>query len=154
MPVYVLDTSVWIHMGRHHPPDIFANMWEQVDQAISAGTIRSPEEVLRELERGTDELATLLSGKSGLFIPLDEAQSLAVQHVLEVCPTLADAQGERNRADPFVVGTARLINAEVVTRERPRSGTAGRMKIPDACDILGVPWIDWFGFLRDMQWGL
>lgn len=65
MPVYVLDTSIWIRIGRHHPRDIFVSLWERLDQAIADGLIRSPEEVLHELEQGTDTLADELSARDG-----------------------------------------------------------------------------------------
>ena len=76
-PLYVIDTSIWIHLGRHHPPDIFRSLWQEFDSAIAVGTVVSPEEVLHELERGDDTLATSLGARPGLFATLDEAQVLA-----------------------------------------------------------------------------
>jgi hypothetical protein len=34
-PPYVIDTSIWIHVGRHHPPDIFRSVWQGFDTAIA-----------------------------------------------------------------------------------------------------------------------
>lgn len=152
--MYVIDTSIWIRIGRHHPPDIFIGLWQQIDQAIFDGIICSPEEVLHELEKGSDGLASELSKRNGLFLPLDQPTQKAVQDVLCVCPSLADHEGERNRADPFVVATAKLLSGTVVTGERARNGPTGRHRIPDACNQVGVLSIDWFGFLREVQWQL
>jgi hypothetical protein len=154
MPGYVLDASIWIRIGRHHPPDIFKRLWTALDGAIASGVVCSPEEVLHELARGTDGLDKLLSGKKGLFIPLDEPLQVAVAAVLAECRTLAEPEAERNRADPFVVALAQLHGHTVVTGERPRRDPSGRMKIPDACDRLGIPWMDWFAFLRATGWEL
>ena len=154
MPVYVLDSSIWIRIGRNHPPDIFVKFWEQLDASIANREILSPEEVLYELERGTDDLGPLLRGKQGLFVPLDEALMVAVSAVMVSCPDLADLDAERNRADPFVVALARIRQGTVATEERPRRGRTGRPRIPDACTQLGVQYMDWFGFLRAIGWRL
>lgn len=153
MPPYVIDSSIWIRIWRNHPPDIFVTFWQQLDASIAAGHVRSPEEVLHELERGTDELAAFLEQRPGLFAPLDQALMMSVADVQNQCP-LADTDGERNRADPFVVALARVLNGTVVTGEQPRRDPNGRHKIPDACNHFGVPWRDWFGFLREVGWQL
>lgn len=151
---YVLDTNIWIRVGQHHPPDIFVTLWQHLDAAISAGDLISPEEVLHELERGSDDLAARIGARAGLFLPLDDPQMEAVADVMRACPTLVDPDGERNRADPFVVALAHVRNGTVVTDERPRKGATAPFKIPDACAHFQVRWLDWFGFLREVGWPL
>lgn len=153
-PPYVLDTSIWIRIWHNHPPGIFVHFWQQLDASIVAGHIRCPEEVMHELERGTDDLAEFLSQREGLFAPLDRALQAAVTHVQDECDDLADQEGERNRADPFVVALGQMLNGTVVTGERPRRDPNGRRKIPDACDHLHVPWRGWFDFLKEVGWQL
>ncbi len=92
-PPYAVDTSIWIDIWRHYPPDIFASLWEQLRAAISDGHIVSPEEVLHELRRGTDELAELLEAEVGLFIPLEEDIQAGVTVVMARCPDLSDEEG-------------------------------------------------------------
>ena len=133
-PPYVIDTSIWIHVGRHHPPDIFRSLWQGFDAAIAVGNVLSPEEVLHELEQGDDTLAAYLGTRSGLFVPLDETQMTAVAEVVRACPGLVDEEAERGRADPFVVALARVRGGTVVTgsdREGPalpRSGSRTRAR--------------------------
>jgi Domain of unknown function (DUF4411) len=153
-PPYVIDTSVWIHVGRHHPPDIFRSVWQRFDIAAAAGDIVSPEEVLHELEQGDDALAAYLGARSGLFVPLDEAQMTAVAEVVRACPGLVDEEAERGRADPFVVALARVRGGTVVTGERPRRGSTAPFRIPDACAHYGLSCLDWLGFLREIGWQL
>lgn len=86
MPPYVIDANIWINVWRNHPPDIYVNVRQRIDAAIADGTIRAPEEVLHELERGTDDLAGFLSQRDGLFAPLDEARMAAVGEVQAQCP--------------------------------------------------------------------
>jgi hypothetical protein len=154
LPPYVIDTSIWIRIWRNYPPDIFVNFWQQLDASVAAVQVRSPEEVLHELERGTDEIAEFLSQRDGLFAPLDEALIAAVTEVQAECDDLADQEGERNRADPFVVALGKALNGTVVTDEQPRRDRNARRKIPDACDHLHVPWRNWFDFLREVGWQL
>ena len=116
--------------------------------------VRSPEEVRHELERGTDDIAEFLLQRDGVFAPLDEALIAAVMEVQAQCDDLADQEGERNRADPFVVGLGMVLNGTVVTDERRRRDPNARRKIPDACDHLHVPWRNWFEFLREVGWQL
>lgn len=154
MPPYVIHTSIWIRVWRNYPPDIFVNFWQQLDASITAAQVRSPDEVLRELERGTDDIAEFLSQRDGLFTPIDEALIAAVTEVQAECDDLADQEGERNRADPFVVGLGKVLNGTVVTDERPRRDANARRRIPDACNQLHVPWRNWFDFLREVGWQL
>lgn len=153
-PPYIIDSSIWIHIWMHHPPDIFKSLWEQLRASVSAGNLLSPEEVLHELRRGTDDLPNVLAAEKNLFLPLDDLIQAAVTSVLGKCPDLANAESERNRADPFVVAVGMVKSGTVVTAERPRKAATARMKIPDACKALGVQCLDWFDFLRAIEWKL
>lgn len=153
-PPYVVDTSIWVDIGKHHPPDIFRSLWQNLDAAIATGDILSPDEVLHELERGEDALAATLGSRQGLFVPLDEAQMQAVADVVRECPGLVNEEADRGRADPFVVALARVRHGTVVTGERPRRAPMAPFKIPDACGRFGIPCLDWFGFLREVGWPL
>lgn len=151
---YVVDTSIWIRIGRNHPADIFVSLWQQIDAAIAAGDLVSPDEVLHELDRGEDVLAETLRSRPGVFVPLDDSQMTAVAEVVRTCPGLVNEEAERGRADPFVVALARVRHGTVVTEERPRRAPTAPFKIPDACAQFAVPRLDWFGFLREVGWQL
>ncbi len=153
MALYIVDASIFIRIGRHHPPDIFKRLWQQLDHAIADGHIRSPEEVLHELEQGMDDLAETLASRTGLFLPLNDALARATEAVQGACP-LTDPTSERSRGDPFVVACAKLNEGTVVSGELPRKAPTAPMKIPDACDHLDIPHLDWFAFLRAVGWDL
>jgi hypothetical protein len=155
VPVYVLDTSSWIHLNQQHPPDIFKRLWQQVTHASQNGLIRSPDVVLLELQRGTDDLADRLRDHNGLFVPLaDTNLQAATGQVVNTVKGIADEGSDRNRADPFVVALGLTLNAIVVSREGRRKVATARPRIPDACDMLNVAHLDWFGFLRAVAWDL
>ena len=154
MALYVFDANVWIDLGRHQPPDIYVNLWKLIDAAIADGTIRSPEEVLIELQVGADNLAATLKQREGLFVPPDEAVQLAIQEITDNCDGFVDPDGDRDRGDPFVVALAKERGGVVVTKERPRRGPTGRPRIPDACAQFEVPCLHWFDFLKVIGWQL
>ena len=83
--MYIVDTSIWVHIGKNHPSDIFVSLWAHIDESITDGIIRSPDEVLRELEQGNDTLAEQLAARDSLFVPLDSD--------LQIRPTIANILG-------------------------------------------------------------
>lgn len=147
-----MDASVWIRIGRNHPPDRFPTLWKLLEEDVKAGRLRSPQEVLHELEQGEDDLAERLRIWKDLFVPLSEELQAEVVRVNSRCPTLVDPESDRNKADPFVVALAKLMECVAVTNERQRASTTAPMKIPHACAVLGLRYLDWFGFLRDRNW--
>lgn len=150
--VYCLDTSAildgWV---RFYPPDVFPTLWEKLEVAARHGTLISPEEVLRELEKKHDDVFTWAKAQSPLFIPLDDAIQDATSQVLEAFPGLVKAIGRRNQADPFVIALAIVRRATVVTAEVAR-GSQQRPRIPDVCDQLGIPCVNLIQMIRLLGW--
>ena len=48
----------------------------------------------------------------------------------------------------MLVAHASAHSCTVVTHEMPGTGSRKRVKIPDACEALGVAWVDTFDMLR------
>jgi hypothetical protein len=77
----------------------------------------------------------------GLFVPLEHDIQKATKQVLAACPRLMAQHGaNRNSADPFVVGLALARGGTVVTQETP-ANSSRKLRIPDACIAVGVPWM-------------
>ena len=110
--------------------------------------------MLHELEQGEDDLSERLALRNGLFVPLTGEVQTAVAYVMGQCPSLTDPESDRNRADPFVVALGSCQQGVVVTDERARKPGSPRMRIPDACNHLGLSHTNWFGFLRARGWRL
>ncbi len=153
-PPYIFDASIWVRIVRTHPLDIYRRFWAQLDAAISSGHVVSPEEILIEIARGTDQLDQALRQRPGLFVPPEPPLQRAVDQVMGRCRGLYDGVGERDRGDPWVVALGSLLTGTVVTGERPRRMPTAPMKIPDACGEMGVTWLPWFDFLREVAWDL
>ena len=153
-PPYSIDTDIWIRIKNNYPPNIFKKFWVQLDAAIAAGTIRSSEEVLKDLEKGADDFSPVLKAKAGVFVPLDEGLQAEVAEVMAACPDLVDEENERSLSDPFVVALAKRMNGTVVTGEKPRKSPTGRRKIPDACTRLNIPYLNLCDFFTEIGWDL
>lgn len=146
--LYSFDTSAILNGRRDlFRPAVFRSLWGRVEDAISAGQIRSVDEVQRELARRDDDAKRWADGQTGLFCPLDEQIQQAARHILRLHPNMVRQGGRRSAADPFVIALAMVNNATVVTQETA-SGNIEKPRIPDVCDALGVPWLNSDGLYR------
>jgi hypothetical protein len=144
---YVIDTNVWIECRDHYPPDVFPGVWDLFDDLLGGGELSCPQEVLIELQRGHDDLPTILAAKAGLFVPLDEILQDGVVELMDrYGERMVDPHSDRDRADPYVVALARIRDASVVCNER--TGLPTKVKVPDACKDLGVPCVKLHDFFR------
>lgn len=151
---YCWDTSAFIHSWvRTSPPDIFVTLWERLDGAIAAGTVVSPEEVYKELERqeGDTLLAWVRERRADLVVPLeDDLQERVTRIGAEFAPFVT-GDADRNQADPWVVGLAMARGLTVVTQEI-RPGSPDSPTIPRVCRHFGVPFMNTFEFMRREGW--
>lgn len=150
--LYSVDTSAlldgWV---RHYPPEQFPSLWEQVDYLVQAGRLRVSEEVFVEIERHDDALNEWLQVRreQALVATTDEVAAI-VQEILRSHERLVMSGSGRNRADPFVIAVARLVDGTVVTGEM--GGTQARPKIPSVCRALGIPVIGLLDLIKAERW--
>lgn len=150
--LYSFDTSAILNGRRDlFRPAVFRSLWGRVEDAISAGQIRSVDEVQRELARRDDDAKRWADGQTGLFCPLDEQIQQAARHILRLHPNMVRQGGRRSAADPFVIALVMVNNATVVTQETA-SGNIEKPRIPDVCDALGVPWLTLMGYIEAQGW--
>ncbi len=86
-----------------------------------------------------------------MFWALTEEVQQATRDILSSLERLVDARRDRSRADPFVVGLAKVCSAGVVTGEQ-RSRRPNRPKIPDACDVAGVKFLSLPELIEEQDW--
>lgn len=134
--LYSFDTSAILNGRRDlFRPAVFRSLWGRVEDAISAGQIRSVDEVQRELARRDDDAKRWADGQTGLFCPLDEQIQQAARHILRLHPNMVRQGGRRSAADPFVIALAMVNNATVVTQETA-SGTSKSRASPMSATLL------------------
>lgn len=153
--VYVFDSSSFIVIG-HYFPDNFPSFWQRFDYAISERQIVSVREAYLELDtRATRQhlLDWVNRNKEIFLVPSPEetqfvAEIFSVRHFQQLI-------NEKHRltaspvADPFIVASAKVRNACVVTEESFKKNSA---RIPNVCDHYGIEWVTIQGFMDKEQW--
>jgi hypothetical protein len=135
---------------RHYPPDVFPSLWLRLEEKIAAGHIICSEEVYVELAKKADDLHKWIQGRKEMLLPLTEAVQEQAAQLLSQYPRLVDTLRNRSKADPFVVASAIVLGAVVVTGEI-RTGKLDKPRIPDVCDAIGVRGIGFLQMIRELS---
>lgn len=151
---YLLDSDVFIQAkNRHYGFDIVPGFWEWLVTANADGVLYSVERVAQELREGADELADWVGDRdASFFLPPDDAVVNGLAATIEwangcglydpaAVATFAQA------ADYYLIGHAHAHGHVVVTHEVPANSRT-KIKIPNACDGMGVQWTTPFEMLR------
>jgi hypothetical protein len=152
--VYCLDSSALIDAWvRKYPPDILPSLWRSIEGLITGGTLLSPEEVLLELERGSDELYKWAKNHPTLFRPPTLMIQARVGHIVNRFPAFMQPRSPDGIwADPYVIALAQEVGAAVVTTEGLADRNAKYLKIPNICKELGIRCLNTLQFIRECGW--
>ena len=143
---YCFDTSAFIEpWNTHYSIDVFSPLWDHLDRCLNQRAVISCDEVLRELGRRDDELHAWAKERADAFLALTEPIQAAAVEILASHPRLVGRSATRNGADPFVIATALVEDATVVTYEAPGGN---KVKIPDVCAAYSVECITMLEFIR------
>lgn len=149
-PRYVFDANILINIQRRQPRDLFPSVWKKITELIENGTVISSQEVFDELSRGDDSLVEWAKEHKSSFQPSDITIQEQVRSILKDNRGLVEGGKKLNNADPFVIALAMQNGCKIVTEETPtNSGSAP--KIPDICNKMGIPYIDFVDFMREQK---
>lgn len=150
---YCIDTSSLINpWHKMYPCDLFPSYWERFELLCDEHEVVAPDVVLKELAvQDGDALYKWCKGKDCFKYPLDSNLQEAVKAVMASC-NLVNIRKSRSDADVFVVGLAKLKNLAVISQEESKLGKGGLMKIPDACQHLGIRHMSIVGLIREQGW--
>lgn len=145
---YLLDSDVFIQASNMHYQFAFCSaFWEWIDREHVAGKILSIDRVLKEIRDGQfGELKPWAEARPSLFVKSADTTETAecLTRVALWVSKNYDAAGYEKffaGADFVLVGYALAHNHIVVTQENAKGGKA-KVKIPDACDAMGVKCIN------------
>ena len=155
---YLLDANVFIRAKRdHYRFGTFPCFWDWIVAQHAGGNVFSVKAVEQELLTGRDDLSTWIGGIPDAFLPADAATTQFAQ-------TLSTWAQDPSRnftpaaiatffasADYWLIAHAAAHGFTVVTHELPEPNRRNRIKIPDACNGLGVPWLNTFEMLQVEQ---
>ncbi|MBI4568644.1 MAG: DUF4411 family protein [Planctomycetes bacterium] len=149
-PGYSMDTSALIRMRiETYAPDVFATLWERIEQLVSSGRMLVSEEVIRDLRRKDDELLKWAKAHAEMHVAIDEDTQERVRNIVNRFPSLVDVSRQRGQSDPCVIALAQTRNLVVVTTEDSKPS---KPRIPDVCKMLGIDCIDPMKLFRREGW--
>ena len=153
--MYVFDTSSFRELF-HFYPRRFPTVWRAFDALVENKEILSVKEVLQEMSVGGKDHPDTEWAKSHKKLfkepTLEEAQFIAeifkIEHFQQSLEQKKLLKGGYF-ADPFIIASAKINSAIVVTQERAKpNGT----KIPNICDKFGVSYTNLEGFMEMEHW--
>jgi Domain of unknown function (DUF4411) len=156
--MYLLDANVFIDAkNRYYGFDIVPAFWDWLRQAHAAGKVFTVQHVYDEIVASGDDLSTWIKAMPATFRlapgPNDQASLTALSQWVVGSPSYNQAAVSTflASADYFLVAQASSLGYAVVTHEVAGTGSKKSVKIPDACQAIGVPWMTPFKVLSVEQ---
>jgi len=145
MPIYVLDTNVFIQAHRStYPLDVATSFWNVLRQLAADEKIISIDKVKDEIETNEDELQGWIEAN----LPEDFFKPTDVQAILNEYGTIANWTESRadyyqrgaidefldfNNADAWLVAYCKSTGETLVTQEVSNPDQKNRIPIPEPC---------------------
>lgn len=151
--LYIIDTCsfTWA-MRESYPIDAVPNFWVKLEEAAISGVVLSNEMVLMEIEKQDDDLHKWCKEKRHIFKPLGQDVVDATSGIVKQYPAMVSIHKEKDFADPFLIGHAKIINATIVTQENCNGPNHPKPKIPDICEALGIRTIKMVQLVKELGW--
>lgn len=155
--MYLVDSNVLIEAkNRYYAFDIAPGFWAWLNHAYNGLQVCSIEPVRDELVQGGDELSAWARDHPGFFHAIDSVTTSHFGALTQWSRSrnyseAAISEFLTNAADFFLVAYARAHNHILVTHELSRPGSRKRILIPDACDAMGVSYVNTFSMLRSTR---
>lgn len=151
MKRYCLDTGVFIEgWNRYYSMELCPQYWLILDDLAKKGAIFAPIEVKREIDKIDDGLKEWIKYKPYLFKEITIEVQEHLRKIMAKHGRLVDSIKQRSIADPWVIAYAIAEKAVVVTKETPAGSISNRIKIPDVCIALNIPWMNDFDFAKEV----
>lgn len=156
--LYLLDSNVLIRAHEdYYPLDRVGPFWDWLIEQAEAGHAKMPFEIHDEISQGQGPLHDWIveeAVKEALILE-EEVDQAIFNRVLDeaYAPDLTDVELDEAGRDPFLIAYALMADERaVVTKEISKpTQIRGRRKVPDACDILEIPWMTDFGFYKELD---
>ena len=154
---YIFDTNIFIRSKNEMPMEVWPTFWKRMAEMINSGQVCSSIEVKAEIDKGNDELTTWIhdNASDSFYYTIDEevlAKYADTQNWTQSNPVFTEnaRQEFATVADAYLVATAAAKGLTLVTYETSDPNCKRRVKIPDACNAIGVRFCDLNTALREM----
>jgi len=153
---YCLDANVLIQAWqKYYSPKFCPEYWTVLDQLGKQDIIFIPKMVYDEITRTDDDLSKWLKKSNIPVAEIDENVTNFLKMIFAANPShqnLVDNTKNRSLADPWVIAHAINVNAIVVTKEEKITAiNTTKIKIPNVCDNMGIPWINDFQLIEKLN---
>lgn len=154
---YLLDANTYIEAKNfYYGMDICPAYWQWLDWQFELGTVASVDMIGRELRDGDDELAQCARQRPAHFVANDDeaTQQIFQQILSDVMAGDYNARERDNflaKADPWIIAKSKAIGATLITHESLLPVTSRKIRIPNICQNIEVPWMNTFQFLRQLN---
>ncbi|MFO7863770.1 MAG: DUF4411 family protein [Salinivirgaceae bacterium] len=162
MAIYIVDSNFFIQAHRAiYPLDIATGFWNKVKELADRGVIISIDKVKNELYDKNDELETWC--KDNLPNDFFKDSSVVISEYVQVCAWANSQNGhympnalneflDSEEADAFLVafGLSDVLNHVIVTQEVSQPGRKNKIKIPEPCNALNVPYVNTIEMFRQI----
>ena len=156
--IFILDANVFIESAkRYYAFDIAPGFWDALIRHARGGLVRSIDKVKDEIDRGNDDLTTWIGGNFHQWFDSTNQQDVidayaTVMGWAQFQPQyIPGAKTEfANNADGWLIAFALAKGFTVVTDERYNSDIKRRIPIPNACNGVGVSYLDTFALMREL----
>ena len=163
MPLYVLDTNIFIQAHRDtYPLDIATSFWNTLKNLAEEEKIISIDKVKAEIDRNEDELNEWIEthlpegffksteekeilNNYGLMAPWAESRSDHYQR------GAIDEFLEFDNADAWLVAWCKATGDTLVTQEVSNTQQKRRIPIPQPCDAFDVKYCNMIEMFRALQ---
>jgi len=151
----LLDANVFITAkNTYYGLDIVPAFWSWLEDQALLGTLASTDLIYDELKDGGDTLADWVKERRDLIFHVKSDPPQVASHVDSIY-SWARSENYPNHAiarfldcaDPFLIGAAAYWGGVVVTQEVP-SASRRKIKIPNVCGHLDVPYENTFEMMR------
>ncbi len=152
---YCLDANVLIQAWqKYYSPNICPGYWDVLNYFGIQNRIFIPAIVYEEITRTEDDLSKWLKASDIPIKKIDENVTKCLKRVYSSDPNhkfLVDNTKARSLADPWLIAHVINENAIVVTKEEKVTAlNSKKIKIPNVCENMNVPWINDFQMISEL----
>lgn len=156
--MYLLDANTYIQAKNfHYDMDFCPAYWDWLDKQFAAGALGSVKSVYDEIANKGDELSAWVSKRTNQFDAVSDRDTQELMGVVATYVTTLPNMNAANvakflsGADPWLIARAMATGKTVVTYEVLAPANTTKVKIPNVCQYFGVPYIDTYQLLRELQ---
>ncbi len=160
MSTYVVDSNFFIQAHRaSYPLDVAKSFWEKIIQLAAEEKIISIDKVKNEIYQNDDELKlwckanlpkNFFKDSSELISSYRQVVNWAISRNVHYLPKAINEFLGADEADAWLVAYSLNNNCTITTYEISQPERKNKIKIPDACDSIGVAYVNTIGMFRQL----